>query len=141
MNYTAMGDAVNLAARLEALNKQYGTRVMISGVTHDAIGDELVARAVDLVAVKGKKQGVRVFEPLAMNDNATDTDRALARASRAALDAYVAREFDDAADEWREVLKLRPGDAVAMRMLDQAMGYAGEPPPMDWSGVHFARKK
>ncbi len=63
-SYTAVGDNVNLASRLEGLNKQYGTRILVSEATHDALGDEFACREIDRVAVRGRVQQVRVYELL-----------------------------------------------------------------------------
>src|SRR4029079_17788098 len=65
MSFTALGDGVNLASRLEGLNKQYGTTIIASEAVHERAGDAFVFRLLDIVAVKGKSQGVRVYELLA----------------------------------------------------------------------------
>ena len=62
MSYTAVGDGVNLASRLEGLNKQYGTSILVSESTYKAAGDPFCFRLLDVVAVKGKTQGVRIYE-------------------------------------------------------------------------------
>jgi adenylate cyclase len=77
-NYTAMGDAVNLAARLEGANKAYGTSILASEDTMQAAGDAIVARRVDLVRVVGRAQPVRLFEPLAPRETASAEQIALA---------------------------------------------------------------
>ena len=64
-NYTVIGDTVNLAARLEALNKQYGTRILIAGATEALARDAIETREIDLVAVAGKSEPIRIFELLA----------------------------------------------------------------------------
>ncbi len=142
MNYTAMGDVVNLAARLEGLNKQYGTVAMVAESTYALAKGRVVARAIDVVAVKGKAHGVRVYELLALAEE--DRDGALrdleARSGRA-LDAYVAGEFAAAAAAWEAIAQDRPGDPVATTMARRARGYAEAPPPGTWSGVHVATEK
>jgi adenylate cyclase len=140
MNYTVMGDIANLASRLEGLNKQYGTESMISEETYEQAKAEIVARPIDVVAVKGKKQGVKVYEVLALaSDNDADAT-AIADASRRALDAYLAQKFDEAAAAWDEVLAKRPGDKAASTMKTRALGYAVNPPER-WSGVMIATEK
>lgn len=140
MNYTVMGDHVNLAARLEGLNKAYGTRILVSEATRESAKGTLM-RPVDVVAVKGKKKGVRVYEPLAPMDEATDAQRELARLSEAALDAYLARRFDEACERWREALELVPDDPVAKLMRERALELRDAPPDSEWSGVYFATEK
>ena len=143
MNYTVMGDVANLASRLESLNKQYGTELMISEATFAQAKGAIVARPLDVVAVKGKQRGVRVYELLAL---ASDGDAAaeaiaIAEASTEALDAYLARDFVGAAAAWERVLARRPGDVAAMLMRDRARGYAENPPPEEWTGVKVATAK
>jgi adenylate cyclase len=142
MNYTAMGDVVNLAARLEGLNKQYGTVAMVSEATYHLARDRVIARPIDVVAVKGKARGVRVYELLALADE--DHDGVLRRIealSETALDAYVAGDFAAGAEAWQAVLDLRPGDSVASKMADRARAYQRQPPSETWSGVHVVTEK
>jgi adenylate cyclase len=141
MNYTVMGDTANLAARLESLNKQYGTALMISESTFEAAKSTIVARPIDVVAVKGKQRGVRVYELLALTTDADPDTVAIAAASTTALDAYLARDFTAAATAWSEVLTRRPDDSAATLMRDRALAYVASPPPSDWSGVTTASEK
>ncbi len=141
MNYTVMGDTVNLAARLEGLNKQYGTPLMISEATYLACKEKVVARPIDVVAVKGKRQGVRVYEPLCLCEEPDEKARGVAEASERALDLYLHRRFDEAAAAWDEVLHLRPGDAAASHMKRHAQDFAKHPPPEDWDGVAVMKVK
>jgi adenylate cyclase len=141
MNYTAIGDAANLAARLESLNKQYDTSVMIAESTRLAAGDAIVARPVDVVAVKGTSRGVRVYELLALAGDDDDGARALAATSTVALDAYLARDFAKAAAAWDDVLALRPDDRAATMMRDRARAFATSPPDAEWTGVTIATEK
>jgi adenylate cyclase len=141
MNYTAMGDAVNLAARLEGLGKQYGVRVLAAESTYAAARDAVVGRAVDVVAVKGKSEGVRVYELRALRAGAPERELRVEALSARALDAYLARRFDEAATLWDEIGAVLGHDPVAAIMAQRARAYAGSPPPADWSGVQVATSK
>jgi adenylate cyclase len=141
MNYTVMGDTVNLASRLEGLNKAYGTPVMISTSTYDASKGEILARPIDVVAVKGKATGVRVLEPLCMLDGASDADKRLCDTQARALDAYLARDFAGAAKLWEEVLAIRSQDEPSKLMRARALEYLAAPPPKDWNGVAVMHEK
>ena len=141
MNYTVMGDTANLASRLEGLNKQYGTSLMISETTYLQAKSAIVARPVDVVAVKGKLQGVRVYELLARVADADVNAEAVAAFSAAALDAYLIRDFAGAAGAWQRVLDRRPGDRAATIMRERALAYEADPPPPEWTGVTTATEK
>jgi adenylate cyclase len=144
MNYTVMGDTANLASRLEGLNKQFGTSLMISEGTFEAAKDKIVARPLDVVAVKGKSQGVRVYALLALaSDTGPELDaaRALAADATAALDAYLARDFAAAIAACDRILARTPGDKPAKTLRDRATGLVAAPPPMEWSGIFVATEK
>ncbi len=141
MNYTAMGDAVNLSARLESLNKQYGTVVMAAESAVSLVGDVVLARPIDVVAVQGKAQGVKVYELVALASEATDAQRTLARLCAEALEKYLRREFSAAASAWQAALECAPGDSVATIMRARALAYVSAPPPPEWSGVYLAQGK
>ena len=129
------GDGVNLAARLEALNKQYGTTILVSGAVAAAVGDEFALRRLDRVAVKGKSQGVDVFELLGY---ATDSSSvAGARRYEAALDAYFARDFAAAI----ALLDGVTDDPPSALLRERCLALRDEPPPPDWNGVHAATTK
>jgi adenylate cyclase len=141
LNYTAMGDTVNVAARLEGLGKIYGLGVLVSEATlHEARGT-VIARPIDVVAVKGKAQGTRVYELLALAGEPAVDERRLVSLSEDALGAYAARDFAAAIAGWQEVLALRPGDRAAQVMIERAQSYARTPPPADWNGVFVATEK
>ena len=141
LNYTVMGDTANLAARLESLNKQYGTATMIDEATYERAKSVVVARPLDIVAVKGKQRGVRVYEVLALAADRDANAEAIAKHSTDALDAYLARRFDDAAAAWGRVLELLPGDRTATTLRDRATAFAALPPGPDWEGVTVVTEK
>jgi adenylate cyclase len=141
LNYTVMGDTANLASRLEGLNKQYGTQLMISESTFEEARGAIVARPLDVVAVKGKVRGVRVYELLALASEADADAEALAADGAAALDAYLARRFDEAVAAWDRVLARRPGDRAATILRARAAALAATPPGPEWTGVTVATEK
>jgi len=141
MNYTVMGDTANLASRLEGLNKVYGTSILASEATVRAAGSRIVARPVDVVAVKGKAQETRVYEVLACGDEDAVADRALAALCERALAAYLARDFMGAAGLWDEALAAMPGDPVSRVMAERARANVVVPPPAAWTGVHVVDTK
>jgi adenylate cyclase len=141
MNYTVMGDTVNLASRLEGLGKAYGTKILVSEACHRAAGERIVMRAIDVVAVKGKTQGVRVYEPLAAAADADDRLRTIAALSEQALGAYLARRFDEAGTLYAKLAELAPNDHAAPALRTRCDALHANPPADDWSGVHVMHEK
>ena len=138
-SFTAIGDGVNLAARLEGLNKLYGTTILVSdAIERDARG-QFAFRRVDRVAVKGKSIGVLVHELLGEPD--TDPARlAAARSYERALDAYFARDFDRALAGLGELAELA-GDGPARVLAARCEVLRRAPPPPDWDGTFAATEK
>lgn len=128
-DYSMLGDAVNLAARLEGVNKQFGTFTMVSQATKEAVGDAVPMRELGRVGVVGRKEPVTVFEPLA-EEFARANAPALERFDRA-LRAYYQGDFTEAA---RVFAALAQDDPVAARYLDVCRNLPSERPD-GWDGV------
>ena len=136
-DYSALGDAVNLAARLEPANKTYDTLVMASQFTLDAAdASAFRVRELDLIAVKGKVEPVKVYEVLELTGVALPPQReeALARYTKG-LAAYKARDWAAAAELFRAALEADPEDGPSAIYLERATEYAQSPPPPDWDFV------
>ena len=140
-SYTVIGDGVNLAARLESLNKAYGTWILASKSVFEQTGRNFVWRRVDRTAVVGRAAGSDVFELLG---SAGSVDHRLLEARdcyEQALERYFNRDFEEAAKIFAEAVRLRPGDRAADVLHQRALSYLGTPPPDDWSGVYVQTKK
>lgn len=121
MNYTVMGDGVNIAARLEGINKDYGTRICISHTVFKEAGDRLCVRPIDEVAVKGRRTKIPIYELLGAYDLAPEFEPdektlRLCRMTREAYDLLVAEDLPGALARYRAILADYPDDSVATVM-------------------------
>jgi adenylate cyclase len=136
MSFTALGDGVNLASRLESLNKQYGTRILVTVPVEREARATLHFRRIDRVAVKGKREGVEVFELLGRRSERWHPPVHIERYEKA-LEAYFARRFDAAL----EILGNDGSDPPAQALAERCRRFLTDPPPPDWMGVWIAREK
>jgi class 3 adenylate cyclase len=134
-NYTVIGDTVNLAARLEALNKQYGTRILIAGATEALARDVIETREIDLVAVAGKSEPIHVFELLAARGSLSPEAAARRDRFEAALAVYRARDWAAARAAFEACAQEPGGDPPAQVFLERLIRLAADPPGEDWDGV------
>jgi adenylate cyclase len=141
LNYTAMGDTANLASRLEGLGKQYGVRLLVAEATYERARDVVVARPIDLVAVKGKFRGVRVYELLALASDGNAEAVAIAADASKALDAYAGRDFAAAIDAWKRVLARRPDDRASQILIERCNEFIAHPPSDRWSAITIVTEK
>ena len=141
LNYTCIGDGVNLASRLEALNKVYGTQIVVSQTTFERVQNDFETRRLDIVAVKGKSRGVGVYELLGLSGEVDAQTLDAARAYEQGFDDYLARRWDEAIKGFSHAGRLRPGDLAAEVMIARCRRYALETPPQDWQGVHALDSK
>lgn len=135
MSFTVMGDAVNLASRLEAVNKAYGTRILISQTTADAIGSRCELREVDRLVVVGQSIPQAVFEVLGRAGALTEAQTSLRARYAEGLAAYRTRRFDDARAAFNAALESVPGDGPSRTMLARIAQFEAKPPSADWDGA------
>ncbi|HEX4335800.1 MAG TPA: adenylate/guanylate cyclase domain-containing protein [Polyangiaceae bacterium] len=136
LSYTALGDGVNLAARLEPLCKQYGVTVLVSETIAKDAGTDFAFRRIDRVAVKGKARGIDVYELLGKAGEAV-AGLAEARRYEEAFDAYLLRDFVRAMD----LLDEQPDDQPSQVLRARCKLLKVAPPPSGWDGTHIASAK
>jgi adenylate cyclase len=142
MEYTVIGDTVNLAARLESANKHYGTKVLVSGPTVEALRAPATLRRLDLLQVKGKSRPTVVYESLAHHTAQSFPHLPeVVRLYESAFDLYHKRDWDGAIARFSEALELAPQDRPTRIFLDRCRFYRMNPPSDDWNGVWIMEEK
>ena len=136
-DYTAMGDTMNLASRLEGAGKVYGVSTLVGEETERRVRDEILAREVDVIRVVGKKQPIRVFELLGEKGAVPAEELEKTALFGRALETYRAKRFSEAA----AMFEALAGDPVAAVYAGRAQQSAASPPPGDWDGVFELDKK
>jgi adenylate cyclase len=136
MNYTAIGDAVNLTQRLESINTLYGTEIIISGAVYDYVANTFLCRPLDLVCVKGKTTTTMIYEVIEEFDNVSEVQLASVGIYKQILDFYFKREFSVAKRYIVEYLKTNPMDKAANLLLEQCHKFERTPPDKNWKGVN-----
>ena len=134
-SYTVIGDVVNVASRLEGVNKAYGTRIIIDDATYRLAHDAIEARELDLLTVFGKTEPVRVYELACRSGELTPELARLHEAFATGLAAYRAGDWDAAASRFDECLALEPGDGPARVFAHRVNLLRATPPSAPWDGV------
>jgi class 3 adenylate cyclase len=133
LSYSIVGDDINLASRLEGVNKIYGSTILVNEVTKDLCGPGIAFREIDLVRVKGRDSPVRIFEPLGKSEAIEEAQAQCVQTFASALAAFRERHFDAAADKFNS---LAGDDPVSKAFAERAREMAADPPPPDWDGVN-----
>jgi adenylate cyclase len=143
MDYTVIGDSVNLAARLEGATKAYGAKILLSQSTLDALGDVPVkVRELDLLQVKGKTQPVPIYEALDHYDEISFPNmNATLEAFSNGVASYRQRDWKGAMSAFVVALHEFEGDAPSRLYMDRCLRYMENPPPDDWAGVWVMTEK
>jgi adenylate cyclase len=139
-SYTVMGDAVNLGSRLEGINKEYGTRIIISEFTYQDVKDTFCTREVDWVRVKGKYKPVIIYE-LICEGAASNEKQQVLKLYNEGYRLYRERSFGEAQDYFKKALVVDPKDPVSELYIERCAEYLHEAPPQDWDGVFIMKTK
>ena len=133
LNYTAIGDSINIASRLEAINKNYKTNIIVSGAVYKEIKDKFVMRFVDRVIVKGRTKGINIYELLGEDIRKIKFDFAKYRPvfSRG-FDAYKQQKWDEAISYFKTCLEIYPEDNIAPIFIGRCTQYKFIPPDEEW---------
>jgi adenylate cyclase len=135
-DYSAIGDAVNLAARLEPANKTYDTLNMVSDVTLEAGRDEYRVRELDYIAVKGKEEPIKVYELLELKGVALAPEKEEAlRCFEEGMEAYKRHEWAEALTRFEAAVEACPDDGPSLLYITRCNENIADPPPSDWDFV------
>jgi adenylate cyclase len=146
MNYTLIGDGVNAASRLEGLNKAYGSLILVSENIVSHVEEHFLFRPLDIIAVKGKKKPMHIFELVAQykEDSTllpTKEQKELCDAFTSAFKLYSLRRFEDALKAFEEIHGHFPHDAATEVFIKRCQEFIKTPPPPEWEGFIQATTK
>jgi adenylate cyclase len=140
LNYTVIGDTVNVASRLESANKQYGTQILIGTETQRLIADAFLTREIDSIAVYGRTEGLAVYELVGLAE-ATGENAAWIARYQEGLARYRRRDFAGAILQFEAVLRGRPHDVPASLLLDRSKRLQHSGVDEEWSSVAALKTK
>ena len=140
LNYTVIGDAVNVASRLEGANKEYGTDIIIGEETRRLAGERIHVRELDRLVVYGRAGGLAIYELLGVAENGAEPPR-WAALYESALAAYRAQDFARAMSLFQQVLAAKGSDHPAQIMLERCRGFLQSPPGKDWEATNAMKVK
>ncbi len=141
LSYTALGDAVNLASRLEAMNKYYGTYILANETTYQRVKDSFLFRMVDVVAVKGRSQGARLYELVGERGAASSAVEARVNDFNQAMEAYLARDWKKSRQILERLNDPSHPDQALLMIYNRVIEYEKNPPADDWTGVVVMNQK
>lgn len=142
MDYTVIGDGVNLSSRLESVTKEYGCDIVLSEFTYELCRDRIWVRELDKIRVKGKNKPVSIFELIGDRREPLPTGEAeFLELYSAARTAYTQMQFDKALQHFQEAQKLRSMDQSVEVHIKRTYDYLRNPPPDNWDGVHTMTSK
>lgn len=139
-NFTIMGDNVNLASRLEGLNKTFGTRILLSESTYQQVRDKMIVRELDLIRVKGKTKPVRIYELLGPAEQ-LEQFRGLLDGFEQGLTAYRAGRWEEALADFEEITANHANDPPSRVYLQRCRELLDQPPEGVWDGIYVMKTK
>jgi adenylate cyclase len=141
MDYTMMGDSVNLAARLEGVNKQYQTYTLVSEFTYELAKNDIEARELDSIRVVGRKEPIKIYELLGRKGEMADHIRLILPHFQEGLNHYKNQRWEEGITCFEKALNLHEDDGPSLTYFERCITFENHPPPLDWDGVFSIQDK
>ncbi|MCK5872645.1 MAG: hypothetical protein KAG26_07445 [Methylococcales bacterium] len=135
INYTVIGDNVNLASRIEGVNKIYHTQIIVSQNSYRQVYQYFVFRPLDFIIVKGKNEGIKIYELIGEKNTVSKETLALVALATKAFDAYLSKDFKHAQKLYHEILTKYPNDQPATVLMAKCEHFISTPPDQHWTGA------
>ncbi|CAM2939076.1 guanylate cyclase [Legionella steigerwaltii] len=136
LNYTAIGDTINTASRLENINKNYGTKIIVSDTVYEIIKDQFILRMIDCVVVKGRTQSCCIYELLTDDIQNLEFDlHAYNSAFEQGFLVYKQQLWDEAIEHFKRCLEIYPADLIAPIFIERCQHFKSNPPKPGWKGI------
>ncbi|OGT45404.1 MAG: hypothetical protein A3E83_00240 [Gammaproteobacteria bacterium RIFCSPHIGHO2_12_FULL_41_20] len=142
LNYTAIGDAVNLASRLESINKTYGTHIIVSAAVYQTIKNQFVLRMLDYVTLKGKEEATYIYELITDSFSQPPYDvKTYTALFETGFSMYQNKRWDNAVQYFTQCQAIYPEDTIATLFIQRCDQLKSNPPPQDWNGIWHLKEK
>ncbi|MBD1835053.1 GAF domain-containing protein [Cyanobacteria bacterium FACHB-472] len=142
MDYTVIGDGVNLSSRLESVTKEYGCDIILSEFTYNLCRDRILVRELDKIRVKGKNTAVSIYELIGdYREPLNDSTKKFLDLYEYGRQAYINRHFQKAINLFDDAYRLNPNDQAVKVHLERCRNYLDHPPSDAWDGVHTMASK
>ncbi len=141
LDYTVIGDSVNLASRLEGLSKYYKCSIIISQDTYEEIQEKIYCRIVDFVKAKGKEKPIMIYEVLGDKSTMKKEDLSIVELTERAFTQYREKQFSESIDSSKKILDILPDDHIANMFIERCKAYLKENPSDGWDGSYSHESK
>jgi len=141
LDYTVIGDNVNLASRMEGLTKEYGCPILIAESTYEGLKGSVICRVVDMVRVKGKRHHVRVYEPLDPDILGHESISKISMYAEEGFNFYQNKEWNKAIEKYSSILEIISDDTLSKLFIKRCEDFIDSEPSSIWDGVYMMTKK
>ena len=141
LNYTVVGDTVNVSSRLETINKIYGTEIIVSENVYNKCRNDFEFRLLDRVYLLGRYQGMKIHELVSIKDDIDKNEKKINKIYETGLTYYFEQNWNEALKYFNTVIKYRTNDLPGKLMRERCLLYRKNPPPKDWDGVFIQTDK